>query len=295
MPLSEGVVMHRSDRAPVPGGRTTSPADGGARTNAAPAAGLGRSATRADAVGLDTGVVPIDETPGGGMTGPDAGVGGAVRRDLLRDAVFTRLVHRILRGEYRSGQRLRLDGIAAELGVSRTPVREALVPLEALRLVQVQRYVGVVIAPWTPAHMVERVQIAQGLLAVPYPTSSIERHRSDPPVDVGAFDATALRACRSDAGRFAVLAEWTLRRLDRPVSADWLAAQLPVLDAFYMREVAGRHGLDVAVGAAERASSLASALGAVWDEDLVAAIRHLDAFADALAAFDRGTHRRDLH
>jgi hypothetical protein len=224
----------------------------------------------------DPGVMQRTEQSGTAPSGGD----GTVRRDLLRDAVFVRLVDRILQGGYRRGERLRLDEVATELGVSRTPVREALVPLEALRLVQVQRYVGVVVAPWSPDHMVERMQIAQGMLAVPYTLSS-PRLRG---VEIGAFDASALRPCRSEVGRFTVLAEWTLRRLGRPVSADWLAAQRPVLDAFYSRDVACRHGLDMAVGVTDRAAALAAALGAVWDDDVVAAIRHLDTFADAIAA-----------
>lgn len=216
----------------------------------------------------------------------------AVPRDLLRDAVFVRLVDRILSGAYRVGQRLRLDELATELGVSRTPVREALVPLEALRLVRVQRYVGVMIAAWSPDDMVERLQVAQAMFAVPYSTRSVDQRLAA----VGVFDANGLRGCRSEGGRFTVLAAWVLRRLDRPVSAEWVASQHAVLDAFYTREVACRHGLDVAVGGAERAAALAAALGAIWDDDVVAAVRHLDAFVDGMTALDerfrRGERRR---
>ena len=91
----------------------------------------------------------------------------AVRRSLLRDAVFAILLENILLGAYRRGERLRLEDIADDLQVSRTPVREALVPLEALRLVVVQRYVGVVIAHWSVDHMVERLRIARSMLDEP--------------------------------------------------------------------------------------------------------------------------------
>ena len=67
--------------------------------------------------------------PGRGGDDPNG-----IRRSLLRDAVFARLLDNVLRGVYRRGQRIRLDDIADDMGVSRTPVREALVPLETLRL-----------------------------------------------------------------------------------------------------------------------------------------------------------------
>jgi len=45
---------------------------------------------------------------------------------LLRDQVYQRIREDMRRGAYRPGQRLTEAGLAAELGVSRTPVREAL-------------------------------------------------------------------------------------------------------------------------------------------------------------------------
>jgi hypothetical protein len=89
---------------------------------------------------------------------------GGVPRNLLRDVVFSRLLLGILRGDHRRGERLRLEAIAADMRVSRTPVREALVPLETLGLVSVRRYVGVVIAHWDVSQMIERVEILANLL-----------------------------------------------------------------------------------------------------------------------------------
>ncbi|MDB4950277.1 MAG: transcriptional regulator, GntR family [Gemmatimonadetes bacterium] len=53
-----------------------------------------------------------------------------IARAPLRDQVHRALVARILREELRPGARLSDSVLAAELGVSRTPVREALVRLE---------------------------------------------------------------------------------------------------------------------------------------------------------------------
>lgn len=56
-------------------------------------------------------------------------------RRSLRDEVFDALMERIAGGVVRPGEPLGIDSLAAELGVSPTPVREALVQLEATGLV----------------------------------------------------------------------------------------------------------------------------------------------------------------
>lgn len=57
---------------------------------------------------------------------------GSSRRDLA----YQDLKHRLLRGEYAPGARLGEERLAAQLGVSRTPVREALSRLHAEGLVE---------------------------------------------------------------------------------------------------------------------------------------------------------------
>jgi DNA-binding GntR family transcriptional regulator len=56
----------------------------------------------------------------------------------LVDMLAAQLHARVLSGEYPSGYRLPQDTIAAEFGVSRTPVREALRKLQALGIVDLQ-------------------------------------------------------------------------------------------------------------------------------------------------------------
>ncbi|MFK4482965.1 GntR family transcriptional regulator [Curtobacterium sp. AB7] len=166
-----------------------------------------------------------------------------LRRSLLRDAVFLRLLENVLRGEYRRGQRLRLDTIAEDMRVSRTPVREALVALESHQLVTVQRYVGVVITRWTVGQMTERVRIARALVV-------------DPPVSGTGhddrFDPAWLRECWTEAGAFVELVAWFLRRSGASVSADWMLSQRTVLDMFFTDDVALANGIDAVVDRARR-------------------------------------------
>lgn len=53
---------------------------------------------------------------------------------------------RILEGHYAGGMQLRQDALAEEFGVSRIPVREALVQLEAEGLVRIQPHKGAVVS-----------------------------------------------------------------------------------------------------------------------------------------------------
>jgi len=57
------------------------------------------------------------------------------QRRLLRNDVFELMLERILTGEYQPGERLRDADLTAWLGVSRTPVREAVSRLAAVGLI----------------------------------------------------------------------------------------------------------------------------------------------------------------
>lgn len=61
-------------------------------------------------------------------------------------AVLTELRQRIIRGELAPGQAIRQEILASELGVSRLPVREALVVLQSERLVDYTQHKGYVVA-----------------------------------------------------------------------------------------------------------------------------------------------------
>lgn len=62
--------------------------------------------------------------------------GTKLKRRNLYESVFQTLKQAVVRGIVPSGQRLVVSGLARQLGVSRTPVRDALSRLEALGLVR---------------------------------------------------------------------------------------------------------------------------------------------------------------
>jgi DNA-binding GntR family transcriptional regulator len=71
----------------------------------------------------------------------------AVRREQLSDEVAARLRTGIMTGTLRPGTFIRLDETAAELGVSITPVREALRTLRGEGMVQLEPHRGHVVVP----------------------------------------------------------------------------------------------------------------------------------------------------
>jgi DNA-binding GntR family transcriptional regulator len=68
----------------------------------------------------------------------------------IADRVYTELRARILDGDLEHGQRLHQEAVSAALGVSRTPVREALGRLAAEGLVQLLPQRGARVAPLRP-------------------------------------------------------------------------------------------------------------------------------------------------
>jgi DNA-binding GntR family transcriptional regulator len=59
---------------------------------------------------------------------------------------YRQIHERILRGEYRPGQRITIEALVRELGMSHTPIREALRQLEAQGVVTYQAHVGARVA-----------------------------------------------------------------------------------------------------------------------------------------------------
>lgn len=70
----------------------------------------------------------------------------ALQPTRMTDQVVTVIRERIVRGELAAGMRIEIKQLAEELGVSPTPVREAILQLETMGLVTRQPYRGTVVA-----------------------------------------------------------------------------------------------------------------------------------------------------
>ena len=84
---------------------------------------------------------------------------GSMRPETKADAAYRELRRRIVDGSLEPGSRLDQEMLAAALGVSTTPLREALRRLEAERLVQRAAHRQVVIAPLSARELHELYQI----------------------------------------------------------------------------------------------------------------------------------------
>ena len=79
--------------------------------------------------------------------GATAGNGAGLVRTTLTEQTYEALKERILDRRLEAGARLSIDAISRELNVSSSPIREALVRLEAERLVTSELYAGYSVAP----------------------------------------------------------------------------------------------------------------------------------------------------
>lgn len=89
-------------------------------------------------------------------------------KSTLAEQVYAVLRDRILSGEYRAGSKLSLSGIAKDLEVSNSPVREAVSRLERVGLVEVTPYAGPSVRALTESDVMDiyAVRIALESLAV---------------------------------------------------------------------------------------------------------------------------------
>jgi len=80
---------------------------------------------------------------------------GPLARNALRRDVVVRIMTSIFQGETIAGTRLVIRKLAMQLGISATPIREALVELEAIGVVQFIHNRGAVVKPFGRQHLRE--------------------------------------------------------------------------------------------------------------------------------------------
>jgi DNA-binding GntR family transcriptional regulator len=114
-------------------------------------------------------------------------------RSKTSDEVAERLLEMIFAGELQSGDRIDLDAVAEQLGVSRAPVREALLALERDGVIEMPYHRGAFVARFDAATIHEAFEL-YGLLSAL--TSARVARRRDPAV-VDALERAAADVARA--------------------------------------------------------------------------------------------------
>jgi DNA-binding GntR family transcriptional regulator len=212
---------------------------------------------------------------------------------LRRQEAERRLREAIVRGELAPGEHLVEDELAAWLGISRTPVREALGRLAAIGLVEIDASRGARVVPLEPERILDLVQVsrelvllAQRLAAERATDDEVERLRAFHAARIAAvaasdgdgveraaigFHSTILAASRNaELQRVYPAVFDRLERIFRLAFPEWLGAAGVEVDATLLEAIA-RHDAAAAVAASARG----------WDvlEANVRALRNGDALA----------------
>ncbi|MCM3781276.1 GntR family transcriptional regulator [Microbacterium hydrocarbonoxydans] len=194
-----------------------------------------------------------------------------VRPATLSDLLHDRLLSDIISGRYAPGEKLSLDAISTECGVSRTPVREALQALSQIGFVDVTRNAKTVVADWSVEDMRERVVVLGRLvsfLALSADSVTVREYvRAEYTSDMRRYLDLASEMVKQGVPR---LSNYTQRGILGPLR---VFAQDHILDA---------HGVDHATGEATRRRYLTQATEAFADRDNQGASRALAHYADAL-------------
>lgn len=125
-------------------------------------------------------------------------------RDALSDRVYDILRGRVINGDLAPGSRLNMDAVAREMRVSQTPIREAVNRLASERLVRIEPYRGVLVAPLLTRDQLEdlmRARLVVEVAAVRSPKAQLvptdalgqliahmDSLAAAPELDIGAFN-----------------------------------------------------------------------------------------------------------
>lgn len=125
----------------------------------------------------------------------DAGLKRPADRPQLSDEVAADLRSQIMSGQIRPGDRVRLEEVGERLGVSITPVREALMTLRGEGMVELEPRRGFVVAPLSAQDIVD-VFTLQGDIAGELAARVATRITPAQLADLSTVDAALQRASR---------------------------------------------------------------------------------------------------
>jgi DNA-binding GntR family transcriptional regulator len=214
-----------------------------------------------------------------------------VRPGTTQEVVLDEIRRRIVAGEIEPGDAIRPDRVAAELRVSRVPVREALRILEGEGIVEHRAHHGATLATLRDADLREIYRIRQVLeaeavtAALPSlrPAHLTSMREADAELAATAADDLATLAYANRRFHFALLEPCGMPHLLRLITLLWNATDH--YRAAYYRDRA--HRLEVAE---DHARILAAATAGDLDE-LLAAIHDHRAHAVAGLRLSREDHR----
>jgi DNA-binding GntR family transcriptional regulator len=126
---------------------------------------------------------------------------GLHKRQLLRDDVYESLRNAIVDGTFAPGERLKDPQLEDWLGVSRTPIREALLRLERAGLVITQPGKATTVAPFDLGSTISAQQVAAAMheLAAQLAVAVITPAQIDEMVEANSAFALALDVLDADA------------------------------------------------------------------------------------------------
>jgi DNA-binding GntR family transcriptional regulator len=196
-----------------------------------------------------------------------------LEREPSREIIYRRLKTLILDLTLEPLEVLRDTELAAQLGVSRTPVREALRKLEDEGFIESQRNQWTRISPIEPRHLFEMYPIAQALhvtaLRLAFDHLSQEDHRALRGANDGMSKAIAAGRA-ADALRFdAEFHQIIVVRADNPILAQLVTSLTEKLQRIELA-----HFRQVKSGSASVAEHQAL-IRAIRSKDIEAAIRHM--------------------
>src|SRR4051812_22032295 len=85
--------------------------------------------------------------------------GAVLSPRALRHAVVKHLLHKIFVGRLPAGERLVVQKLSAEFGISSTPLRESLVELESVGVIEISHNRGATVMPFGRSELQEIYQL----------------------------------------------------------------------------------------------------------------------------------------
>jgi len=196
-------------------------------------------------------------------------------RERLSADVHQELISKIIRGEFSPGQRLKDSELAEDLGVSRTPVREALLRLEREGFISSQKHLGFTVKRMQESEIQDvyplvRLLECSTLDAVPQACAEKLKRLDELAAELRAEEGDALRRIELDSSWHEELLEGSgnrhLFRILGDLKRILFRYEYSFMgdDALVAKSVAEHEAIASSLGAGERGEAV-RLLGEHWD------------------------------